>query len=239
MFRRAVHVLTLDGIQVRFDPGLLVIVLLVGWTFQQRLSLRFALPVALGLAAVATVLLIASILAHELGHAIAARRRGARVAGITLFALGGVTQMDRHGRTPREALAVAALGPWVSLTLAACFGLTATLAEQWLRGESAAAIGIVAGLLGWINLGLAVFNLLPGAPLDGGRMLHAVLWRLTRDRRTATLITSGLGQLLGSVLIIGGFWLGLRATELLFTGLWSLVIGIFLVVAASAERRRA
>jgi len=239
MFRRAVHVLTLDGIQVRFDPGLLVIVVLVGWTFQQRLSLRFQPSIALGWAALATLLLIASILAHELGHALAARRRGSQVAGITLFALGGVTEMDRHGRTPREALAVAALGPWVSLVLAAGFGLIATGVEEWLRGDLAAAIGIVAGMLGWINLGLAVFNLLPGTPLDGGRMLHAILWRMTRDRRTATLITAGLGQLFGTILVIGGFWLGLRATELLLSGLWSIVIGLFLLLAAGGERRRA
>jgi Zn-dependent protease len=246
MLRRAVHVTTVAGVPVRLDPSLVIIIALVTWTFLPRLTARFSVAVASTLALLVALLVVASVLAHELGHAFAARRRGVHVGGVTLFALGGATELGGHGRTPRDELAVAALGPWISLVLAASFGITATVAEDFLRGDAGAAIALVAGLLGWINLGLAAFNLLPAAPLDGGRMLHALLWRVLRDRHRATLFTSGLGQLLGAALVVVGIrsvvialLAGLPGgTGLAVGGVWSLVIGVFLVLAARGELRR-
>ncbi len=247
MLRRAVHVTTAAGVPVRLDPSLVLIVALVTWTFLPRLSARFTSTLALALALLVAVLVVLSVLAHELGHAWEARRRGVHVGGVTLFALGGATELGGHGRTPRDELAVAAVGPWISLVIAAGCGITATIAEELLRGDLGAALALVAGLLGWINLALAAFNLLPAAPLDGGRMLHALLWRTLRDRHRATLVTSGLGQLLGALLVaFGAFGLasGLRAgaevgaASLAIGGVWSLVIGVFLVLAARGELRR-
>jgi Zn-dependent protease len=253
MLRRAVHVTSAAGVPVRLHPSLVLIVALVAWTFQPRFALRFGPSVSLGLALLVALLVVLSVLAHELGHATEALHRGVGVGGVTLFALGGATELGGHGRTPRDELAVAALGPWISIVLAATFGIVATVTEEFLRGDLAAAVGLVAGLLGWINLGLAAFNLLPAAPLDGGRMLHALLWRATRDRHRATFVTSALGQSLGALLAVGGtvaaaIGLGLigsgvlgttaAGTGLAIAGGWSVVIGAFVVLGARGELRR-
>jgi Zn-dependent protease len=251
MFTRAVRVATVRGVEVRLDPSLLLIVVLLVWTLRGRFALRFDPTLALTLTLLTSVLVILSVLAHELGHALEALQRGGRVGGITLFALGGATELGDHGRTPRDELGVAAIGPWVSLVLAAAFGLVATGAENLPASTMAAAVGLVAGVLGWSNLGLAVFNALPAAPLDGGRMLHALVWRVTRDRAVATTVSALLGQLLGAVLIVLGAWTlavgspfvpaGGTAPRLLTAtgGVWSVLVGVFLVVGARAERRRA
>jgi Lon-like protease len=237
MFRRAVRVVTLGGVDIRLDPSLVLLVALLGWVLTGRLGLRFAAPTALALAAVGSVLLVLSVLAHELGHALAARRRGLHVGGITLFALGGATELAGHGRTPREELAVSAAGPWISIVIAAAAGLIATGAERLPAGDTAAAVGLLAGLIGWLNLGLAVFNLLPAAPLDGGRIVHALLWRALRDRRRATLITSVLGVALGAALVAIGIGLAVGGTDVV-AGLATGAVGVFLVTGAEGERRR-
>ena len=111
MFRRAVRVVTLGGVDIRLDPSLVLLAALLLWVLDARLGLRFAPATSLALAALGSLLLILSVLAHELGHALEARRRGLQVGGITLFALGGATELGGHGRSPREELAVAFAGP--------------------------------------------------------------------------------------------------------------------------------
>ncbi len=237
MFRRAARVMTLGGVDVRFDPSLVLLVALLLWVLNERLALRFSLPVALLLAVVTSVLLLASVLAHELGHALEARHRGLGVGSITLFALGGATEITGHGRTPREEFAVSFAGPWVSIVIAATAGLVATGAERLPAGDIAAAVGLVAGLVGWLNLGLAAFNLLPAAPLDGGRVLHALLWRGMRDRHRATSVTSTLGVVLGAALVLVGIRSALTAGTPI-PGLATLAVGVFVIVSAEGERRR-
>ena len=237
MFRRAVRVVTLGGVDVRLDPSLVLLVALLTWVLTGRLGLRFTPSIALALAVVGSVILVLSVLAHELGHALAARRRGLHVGGITLFALGGATELAGHGRTPREELAVAASGPWISIVIAAAAGLVATGAEQLPAGDVSAAVGLLAGLVGWLNLGLAAFNLLPAAPLDGGRILHALLWRGLRDRRRATLVTSVLGVALGVVLVVVGVRLVSDTIDVV-SGLATAAVGVFLATGAEGERRR-
>jgi len=237
MFRRAVRVMTIGGVDVRLDPSLVLLGALLTWVLVDRLAVRFTTPVAVGLALLTSVLLLLSVLAHELGHALEARHRGLRVGGITLFALGGATELGGHGRTPREELAVAATGPWISIVIAAGAGLVATAAERLPAGDVAAAVGLIAGLVGWLSLGLAAFNLLPAAPLDGGRILHALLWRGLRDRRRATQVTSLLGILLGATLIVLGARIVASGADLV-PGLATAAVGVFLVVGAEGERRR-
>jgi len=237
MFRRAVRVLRLGGVDVRADPSLVLLVVLLVWVIDQRLALRFPPVVALALALLASLLLIASVLAHELGHALEARRQGLPVGGITLFALGGATELGGHGRTPREELAVSATGPWISIVLAATFGLIATAAERLPAGDVAAAVGLIAGLLGWLNLGLAAFNLLPAAPLDGGRIVHALLWRTLRDRHRATRVTSLLGVALGVALTTLGVVFVADGRGAV-TGVGTAAVGVFLAAGAQGERRR-
>jgi PDZ domain-containing protein len=241
MFRRAVRVATIGGVDVRLDPSLVLIVALLTWMLDARLSLRFPDgPLGLTsllLALLGSVLLLLSVLAHELAHALTAQRRGIRVGGITLFALGGATELEGHGRTPRDELTVAFVGPWVSIVLAAGFGLVATSAESLPAGDTAAAVGMLAGLLGWLNLGLAAFNLLPAAPLDGGRVLHALLWRGLRDRARATSVTGALGAVLGVMLVIGGARL-VVAPGGFVSGVATVAVGVFVTISALAERRR-
>ena len=237
MFRRAVRVMTLGGVDVRLDPSLVLLVALLTWVLTDRLTVRFPADVALALALLTSVLLLLSILAHELGHAVAARRRGLPVGGITLFALGGATELGGHGRSPREELAVATAGPWISVVVASAAGLVAAAAEQLPAGDVAAAVGRVAGLVGWLNLGLAAFNLLPAAPLDGGRVLHALLWRATRDRHRATLVTSGLGLVTGVALVVLGAWLVADGRDVV-PGVATPLVGVFIAVGAEGERRR-
>jgi Zn-dependent protease/CBS domain-containing protein len=239
MFSRAVRLARVRGIDVRLDPSLVLIALLVGWTFGTRFAAVHPLPTAVAMAAAGAVLFFASILAHELAHAFEAMHRGLEVHGITLFLFGGVTEMDARSESPRDEFVIAAVGPYVSLLCGAAFGLLATYAGWLFPAGVARPIADVAGLLGWLNVLLAVFNLVPGAPLDGGRVLRAGLWFVLRDRRRALRISARMGQLLGAALVAFGIWgVSQAGTAGLVGGFWWLVIGFFLYSAARSELRQ-
>jgi Zn-dependent protease/CBS domain-containing protein len=181
--------------------------------------------------AAATLLFFLSILAHELSHAAMARRAGLRVPAITLFLFGGVSQIEEDAHDPGTELRVAAIGPLTSFALAAVFwGVAAVLPDGFpVLG------GAVVTYLAWINAALGVFNLLPGYPLDGGRVLRAVVWRATGSLRRATRMASDAGQglalglmLLGGLQIFSGGLVG---------GLWLILIGMFLRSLARAGYR--
>ncbi len=238
MFTRAFRLATLRGVDVRLDLSLVVIALLVAWTFATRFTGSHGTAVGWLMAVTGAVLFFASILAHEFGHALEARHRGIHVHGITLFLFGGVTEMEAHGHRPRDELMIAAIGPWISLVCGAAFGLVATLAQALPDGWSGP-VGDVAGTLGWINVALAVFNLVPGAPLDGGRVLRALLWWATGDRLRAVRMTSWAGQALGAGLAVFGLWVIARTGTAGIAALWYVVIGLFLHGAARRELRGA
>ncbi|MBW3658042.1 MAG: site-2 protease family protein [Actinobacteria bacterium] len=239
MFPRAFRVARVSGIDVRLDPTLLLIALLVVWSFTGRFGgYGHGLAAAVGMAAAAALLFFGSILFHELGHALEARHRGIEVHGITLFILGGVTEMHLEAESPGDELAIAGVGPWLSLVAAALFGLIATVIPL-LGADGLRAVAEVAGVIGWINLALAVFNLVPGAPLDGGRVLRAILWKLTGDRRRAVRISARAGQ----VVAVGLFALAFQALTTSPAGavnglIWG-AIGWFMWTAARGELRRA
>ncbi len=173
-----------------------------------------------------------SLLAHEAAHALVARRKGIGVRSITLWMLGGVAQLDEEPPNARADLSIAAAGPLTSLAA----GVVLLLA-----GEGASAAGlpaVVVAALAWIgvtNLFLAVFNLLPGAPLDGGRVLRALVWMRSGDRHRGERIATGAGQVVGAGLTGAGI------AQLLVLGqtggLWLMLIGWFLIWAAGAEAR--
>jgi Zn-dependent protease len=238
MFRRAVHVMTVRQIEVRLDPSLLVIALLVAWTFANRFGIDHGTVTGWTMGVAGTLLFFASILAHELGHALEARHRGIEVHGITLFLFGGVTEMGSHGHRPRDEFAIAAVGPWISLLCGAVFGLVATGAVR-LPGAIGAPIADVTGLLGWLNVALALFNLVPGAPLDGGRVLRAGLWWLLGSRHRAIRITAWLGQALGVAVVGFGAWVYAATPASIVGAIWYWVIGVFLFTAARGELRAA
>ncbi|MDP9021616.1 MAG: site-2 protease family protein [Actinomycetota bacterium] len=241
MFPRAFTIGSVGGVDVRVDPSWAIIALLVAFNFWFLFGSRYGhpLPVAIGLAVVATLIFFGSVLAHELGHALEAGHRGVQVDSITLFLFGGVTQTSFDVRRPRDEFALSAIGPYVSLVIAAALGIISAAAGggvvagiRWLD-----VVSDVAGVLAWINLGLAVFNLLPGAPLDGGRILRSAVWAVTGDRARAVRSAARSGQLMGGMFVVIGVW-GLVAAGNLGM-LWWALIGWFLFQAASSEVRYA
>ncbi|MFW5933764.1 MAG: site-2 protease family protein, partial [Actinomycetota bacterium] len=243
MLVRTVRVATIQGVEVRLDPSVGLLVLLVGGLLTTRFLAANDLVVALLMAVVGAVLVVVTTFLHELAHALEARHRGLEVEAITLLLFGGVTEMHADGQTARDELAIAAVGPWVSLVCAATFGLIATYASDVLATEPARLIAEVAGLLGWWNLLLAVFNIVPGAPLDGGRVLRAVLWMLLGDRMRALRISVRAGQVLGFVLVAGGLWVLATGRFALVVGLIGALVlattGLFIANAAARELKQA
>lgn len=182
-----------------------------------------------GIAAAGVLLL--GVLLHELGHAIVARRVGLHVDGITLSWMGGVTRIEGEAPRPAAELVVAAVGPFVS----AAFGGVLWLMRLVVEGAGGGRLLIAS--LGWlavINVVLAAFNLLPASPLDGGRVLHALVWGATRDRWRATRFAGAAGMGLGALVIVGGFLLLSRAAGSL-NGLFISLIGWWIVGSARAE----
>ena len=180
---------------------------------------------------VATLLFFASVLAHEISHSLVARWQGLKISGITLFIFGGVAKLSEEPRSPRAEFLISAAGPLTSLLLAAVF-----LALHFFLQPFHELAGIVFRWLGLANGMLAIFNLAPGFPLDGGRLLRALLWRATGSLSRATRIASLAGQGLGIALIafallafVGGDHVG---------GLWLAFIGWFLMQAAQGGYRQ-
>lgn len=176
------------------------------------------------------VVFLLSLLAHELSHALVARRNGVDVDGITLWLLGGIARLRSEAPTPAAEVRIAGVGPLVSLLLGVLFGVLAGLFGA-LYGA-----GLVVETLAWlagINLLVAVFNALPAAPLDGGRLLRALVWRRTGSPLRATAVATGAGRALGWVLIGVGLYLVLTGAAL--SGFWLAVIGWFLIATATAE----
>jgi Zn-dependent protease/CBS domain-containing protein len=226
------------GIPIGANWSVLLIALLIAWSLATTILPAQVPGLAGGVywlaGTVGAGLFLASLLAHELGHALVARRAGLRVSGITLWLLGGVAQLVDEPASPRDELRVAAVGPAVSLALAAGFGLVA--AGLVLAGSPAVAVAVAA----WLAVGntaLALFNLLPAAPLDGGRVLRGLLWRRHGDRLRASLTATRAGQLVGAGLIVYGL-LG-AVTGIGIGTLWTALVGWFLTTAARQERDHA
>lgn len=188
--------------------------------------------VYVGTALAVTAALLGSIVAHELGHSIVAQNNDVGVSGITLFALGGVAKLESEPTNPGAAARIALAGPAVSVVI----GLV-SLAAAAAAGFVGASAIIVAALtwLGLINLSLAVFNMLPALPLDGGRALQAALWKRSGDRDQATISAASVGRYIGWAIVAFGAWQLVTAGS----GLWTMVIGWFILSSAKAESIRA
>ncbi|NUQ37659.1 MAG: site-2 protease family protein [Caldilineales bacterium] len=183
------------------------------------------------MAAITSLLFFASVLAHELGHAFIALRNSIPVRAITLFLLGGVAQITREPQSPGVEFRVAIAGPLVSLAAALSFGLI------YLVGQEAAFIAAPALWLARINLILALFNLIPGFPLDGGRVLRALVWQATGQAYRSTRIAAAAGQVVAFSFI--GFGLLGVLSGGLFNGIWLIFIGWYLRNAAAASAQYA
>ena len=236
MTGRGLRVGSLLGVDIRIDASWLVIFFLVLWSlsagvFPGSLPERSAAVHTL-MGAAGTLLFFASLLAHELSHAWVARRRGIVVTGITLFIFGGVAHTQLDSEDPMDELLIAGVGPLLSLALGA---LLLGLARLGGAAGWDPAVSVVALQVGWFNLVVAAFNLLPGFPLDGGRILRSALWRATGDPDRATRWAVRGGRAIGYGLMILG---GVQAVSgAVVGGLWLVFIGWFLESAASASLR--
>lgn len=183
-------------------------------------------------AVVAAVLFVLSLLAHEIAHAIVAQRNGVEVDGITLWLLGGVARLRGEARTPGVDFRISVIGPVTSLLAAVVFAAAAWLAEL---ADMNALVVAVPRYLAAINVVLAVFNTIPAAPLDGGRILRAAVWAWRGDRLNATVVAARAGRVFGFILIA----LGLLQAMSGLGGVWWILLGLFVVTMASAEERHA
>lgn len=223
----------LFGIPFYLNISWFIVLVLVTLNFGGGLAAQFpglgGSALLLGL--VAGLLLFASVLLHELGHSYAALQRGIGVSSITLFLFGGLASLDDEAKTPSGSFWIAVAGPLVSLAL---FILLSLVAGSGLLTGPAAAI---AGLLAYINLILATFNMIPGLPLDGGNVLKAIVWKLTGNRFKGILWASRVGQFIGWTAIILG---GLSILGLSNVGsFWTLIIGWFLLQNAGNSAQSA
>jgi Zn-dependent protease len=234
--RRGVRLGRILGVEVTLDASWFVFAALIAWLLSQYFSSRFPVSGAAAalLGVMGAVLFFASVLAHELSHSVVARRKGIPVPRITLFIFGGVAQISREPNTPGDEIRIALAGP----ALSAVLGL-ALLA----LGLAAQAAGAVAGAglfetVAGVNFLLAVFNLLPGFPLDGGRVFRAIVWRATGNQSKATRVAATGGRVIAAALMALGVALVVFRRDPL-NGVWLVVIGLFLHQTAYAAYRRA
>jgi Zn-dependent protease len=224
------------GIPVRAHPSVLVVVALVAVLLAQNVlpaaAHGAATPAYWAVAVATACLLMASLLAHELAHALLARRYAVRVKDITLWALGGVTTFEDEPPTPRADALIAIAGPVTSLVLGGVFVVgTLSCDPGWLHGLPAVALDWLAVT----NVLLGLFNLVPAPPLDGGRALRAWQWARSGDRDDATEKTAAVGQAFGFGLVALGVVITMSGY---LTGLWLVLVGWFITSSATIERRQ-
>ncbi|WP_066378780.1 MULTISPECIES: site-2 protease family protein [unclassified Anabaena] len=222
------------GFEIRIDLSWLLIFFLVLWTLSAGLFPEnypgLSNATYFGMGIVATLLFFVSLLTHELSHSFVARAKGIPVEGITLFIFGGVSRTRMDAETPGDEFQIAGIGPLISVVLAALFGVL------WYVGKNAGWSVVVNGVTSYlasINLALAIFNMLPGFPLDGGRVFRSLVWKYTGNIKTATKVASTGGKWLGYCLIAVGL-LQMFAGAII-GGLWFILIGWFLNNAATAS----
>lgn len=231
MFGKGVKLFELFGFEVRIDSSWILIAVLVTWSladgfFPARFrDLSKHTYWIMGIVGAAGLFL--SVIVHEFAHSLVARRSGLPMKGITLFIFGGVAEMSDEPPSPKVELLMAIVGPLSSVAIGVIFLAFYTVG---IRGGWPIAVNGVLGYIGGINMLLAVFNLIPAFPLDGGRVLRSILWMIKGNMRWATRVSSSIGSgfgivlmLLGALNVLGGNFTG---------GIWSILIGIFLQNAA-------
>lgn len=234
MFGRGIPLFRILGFQVKLDASWLILAVLVTWSlaagyFPARYE-GLPGPTYLWMGVAGALGLFASIVFHELSHSLVARRYGMSIRGITLFIFGGVAEMEDEPPTAKAEFLMAIAGPVASALLAVSFNI---LGDFCLRMGMAAPVPAVLGYLSFINMLLAAFNLVPAFPLDGGRMLRAVLWGWKGDLRWATRIAANAGASFGFALI--AFGLFNIVTGNLIGGIWFMLIGFFVRGAAAGS----
>jgi Zn-dependent protease/CBS domain-containing protein len=256
IMRDGIRIGRVFGINIYLDWSWIFIFLLVTWSLAIGVfpvwHPDWSTGLSLVVATVASLLFFASVLLHELSHSLVARARGLPVRNITLFLFGGASNLEREPHDPKTEFLVAIVGPITSIALGFIFLFLAGSLASNINGimddpfETFSKLSPLATLLLWlgpINILVGLFNLLPGFPLDGGRILRSILWAVTKNFRKATQWAAGAGQLIAWLLIISGIAMALGATIPVFgtgliNGLWLIFIGWFLNVAARQSYRQ-
>ena len=234
MIARGMRLGRFFGIELRLDPSWFIVFVLVVWSLARHYFPNthpgWAVATYWALGATTALLLFLSILAHEFGHSLVSQAYGVPVRDITLFIFGGAARMTREPRRPREELWIALAGPVTSVALAVLFGLV------WrVSSGSPGPFHALSGWLAWINMAIAVFNLIPGFPLDGGRVFRALVWSVTGSLQRATRIASNVGRIVAFGFILFGLWQAFGGNWV--NGLWIAFIGWFLDNAAVQTSR--
>jgi Zn-dependent protease/predicted transcriptional regulator len=232
-----VRIARVFGFEVRLDLSWFVVFLLVLWTFAQwefpRIAPGLSREVYIVMAGIGAILFFASVLLHELAHSVVARARGIQVEGITLFIFGGVARIRSEARNPKDEFLITVVGPLSSALIGVALLVLARLGESVGLHR---AFTSVAEYLAILNFILAAFNLIPGFPLDGGRLLRSLVWHVTNDLRKATRLASLTGQGFGFAMI--GLGVASLFGRFYVSGIWLIFIGWFLTQAASASYRQ-
>jgi Zn-dependent protease len=237
------------GIPIHVHASWFVVFFYVTWSLAKGYLPEtlpgLSVPRYWGMGGIAALLLFLSVLLHELGHSYVALRYQIPIRQITLFIFGGVAHMGKEPPSPRAEFLIAIAGPLVSLILGAgCLGGAMAVESLFARSGFQGLI-VLGSLLGMVNVQLGLFNLIPGFPLDGGRVLRAGLWARNKDFNRATsqaaLVGIGFGVALGLIgagLMVGA-WSGALGPSIATNGGWLIFIGAFLFSAALASRRQA
>lgn len=234
MFKSVLVLGHLHGIRIQLHVSWLIILALLlvalsaGFQYQYP---DWTLTEAVTTALITALVFFSSIVAHELGHSVVAIRRGVPVESITLFIFGGLAQMSHDAESADDEFWIAVAGPLVSFALALVFGLAAIVTEGWYEP-----VPVALGWLALINLVVAVFNLIPGFPLDGGRVFRALVWKVTGDARKGINAALVGGRVVAYALFGFALWNILAAGNLI-GGLWILLIGWFLLNMAEGQGR--
>lgn len=223
------------GISLKLNYTWFIVFALVTWSLTSfyfpDVFPEWNIATSLIAAIITSLLFFASILTHELMHSIVAQKLGIPIHSITFFIFGGVSQMTDEPKTAKDELRIAIAGPLTSIVLSGIFYAILQLAAS--HSDFVAAIAF---WLCWINLFLAVFNLIPGFPLDGGRILRSIMWWYNNDLHRATRIASNIGRGVGYLFIFGGIFMIFQGLWL--NGIWLALIGWFLENTAAGSYRQ-
>lgn len=234
MFRSSIKLFRIFGIEVRLDSSWFIIFALIAYYFGfsyfpvvlSGLGGGFLTIVTL----ITTLLFFFSVLFHEMSHSVVAKRMGIPVGRISLFIFGGMAEIEKEPDNPQTEFVMAIAGPASSFFLAIIFGTI------WAFTRNIGVVGEPSKYLALVNVALGVFNLLPGYPLDGGRVLRSIIWKFSGNLRQATLIASNGGRVIGFLIIAAGFFFFFSGNFL--NGIWLVFIGWFLQSAASTGYRQ-
>jgi Zn-dependent protease/CBS domain-containing protein len=227
---------TIHGIEIGLHYSWFIIAALIAFSLGEhfrQVNPNWSTNQIWTIALLTAVLFFVSLLLHELSHSLVAQTRGLKVKSITLFALGGVSQIEGDATDAKTEFWVAIAGPIASLVIG--FGCLALAAGLGWRRPAEPRTGVTAVLvwLGYINVALAVFNMIPGFPLDGGRVLRSIVWAITKNADRSTRIAARIGQFVAFLFILDGIWQFFSGAG--FGGLWIAFIGWFLMDAAKAS----